>query len=166
VTATATEASKCIIYTKPLSATCSSVPGPALLGVPRCTRDQCAESPLAGSTIYQKEVFEPQLAVAEPTRQIMTYDIPDFKLVDAPDGCGFNEYMLELVDPSTLTDEDAKRRARLNPITTCAATAAADEDCDFRLGASGKKLFFKSQLDRRIDYVLTVWTLDLKHESI
>lgn len=30
----------------------------------------------------------------------MTYDIPDFKLVDAPDGCGFNEYMLELVDPN------------------------------------------------------------------
>lgn len=95
----------------------------------------------------------------------MTYDIPDFKLVDAPDGCGFNEYMLELVDPNLLT-ADAKRRAQLSPITTCSATAAADADCDFRLGASGKKLFFKSQLDRRIDYVLTVLTLDLKYESI
>lgn len=58
MTATATEASKCTIYTKPRSATCASTPGPALLGVPACARDQCAQSPLAGSTIYQKEVFE------------------------------------------------------------------------------------------------------------
>lgn len=116
VAATATEASGCTIYTKPLSAACAPASGPALLGVPACARDQCTESPLAGSTIYQKEVFERQLAVTEPTRQIMTYDIPDFKLVDAPDGCGFNEYMLRVLGPDELTDEDAKRRARLNPI--------------------------------------------------
>ena len=94
----------------------------------------------------------------------MTYDIPDFKLVDAPDGCGFNEYMLELVDPNLLT-EDAKRRAQLSQITTCSATETADAYCDFRLGESENKLFFKSQLNHRINYVLTVLNLYLKYES-